>query len=264
VATDIYDNKATQNYTIERVNYKEKPQHYAYFFATDNYENSLQWKNLNNPTRDAGAIANELATRFDFDTIRILNPTLDELYEKLAETAQKKYHPDDQLFVFFAGHGYFDESTKQGGLVAKDSKGQNMRHYYSYAALEDLLSKHPCRHVFAVIDVCYSGTFFESIAQARGPQVIANSSSKNTELLRAELAKYKTRYVLTSSGKNEVSDGYQHSPFAEGLLEVLRKTTKTLRLSDIQNAVQNIPPYPRLAPFKQNEAGSDFLFELEK
>lgn len=272
VATDVNDNVSdTLKIKIIRKDTLYEPKYKAIFFGIDKYEDK-GIKSLNNPIRDAVSIADELNSRFGFDTTIIRNPTLDKIDEVLHQTSIKTYEEQDGLFIFFAGHGYFDPATKRGGLVATNSKSKIFTSIYSYANLEDLLSKHPCKHIFLVIDVCYSGTFFETIANEsrltpvedlkRGIEVEKNGEGIKSYI--KEKLKYKSRYILTSSGKEPVQDGYNHSPFANGLLSILRNPgKKILTIEDIQSKVQEIESTPRLAPFKGNEAGGSFLFVLK-
>ena len=87
---------------------------YALLFATDKYDN---WSDLVNPVNDATTISQELKDRYGFEVELVENPTQDEMLVKIREYSQKKYKPQDQLFIFFAGHGQFDETFGDGYVV---------------------------------------------------------------------------------------------------------------------------------------------------
>jgi len=239
---------------------------FAYFFATDIYDDTEKWGNLKNPVKDAKALAEVLHDKFSFDTALVFNPDLDHIENILEGSFNKDYAENDQLFIFVAGHGYFKDMTHQGFIVAKDSYGTSSRNYLSYSHLSDLLSKHPCKHIFLVIDVCHSGTFFPTVAirgsipDSRGVGRLECGNDYNHFV--NESLKLKSRVALTSSGKEVVSDGTVHSPFAYKLLELLRTSPKgeVLTISSIKQAVQKVPPFPKMGGFGSNEPGSDFLF----
>ena len=92
---------------------------YALLFGTDQYD---EWNDLFNPVKDAETIAEELKTSYGFETEVVENATTSEMMAKLREYAKKSYQPDDQLFIFFAGHGQFDDIFTTGYLVGKDSR----------------------------------------------------------------------------------------------------------------------------------------------
>lgn len=242
-------------------------QSFALFFASDEYIHSDNWSALKNPIKDANSVATELYDKYNFDTTLVLNPGMEKIEMMLEESFNYDYGQNDQLFIFFAGHGYFKETTSQGFIVANDSYGTSGRNYFSFSDLADILSKHPCEHIFLVIDVCYSGTFFPTVAlrdgniSDRGAIVLSINEINHSNFIKNSL-KYKTRVALTSSGKEVVSDGITHSPFAFKLLEILRTTTQgtILTVSSIKQAVQQVPPFPKMGGFGNNEPGSDFIF----
>jgi ABC-type uncharacterized transport system substrate-binding protein len=240
--------------------------HIAVFFATNEYDDKDRWSTLQNPIKDAVAIAEVLHDRYGFDTIIVRNPELINLEKNLRVLSQATFGESDQLFIFFSGHGFFYEETKEGFIVAKDSEDDYTTTYFPFSRLADMLTKQPCKHIFLVLDVCYSGTFFNTIAtkgeltaDSKGAEII--TGDYNTSLLNA--SEYRTRMVMTSSGKEMVSDGVAHSPFAAALLSILRSSNqKIITAYDLMQAVQNIPPYPKIGAFAGDEPGSNFFFIL--
>jgi uncharacterized caspase-like protein len=151
---------------------------YALLFATDDYSS---WPALINPIPDAHAIADELKNSYGFDVNVVKNPTREEIVETLREYGKRKYGPGDQLFIFFAGHGVYDEVFKQGYIVAKDSRmdDTNRLTYESYDDLRQIINSIPAKHILLVVDACFSGTLDQRIGQAssRGAESYANFSS---------------------------------------------------------------------------------------
>lgn len=235
---------------------------YAILFATDSYD---YWNPLVNPINDSKTIQNELNENYNFITELVQNPTKVTLKSKLREYAMKKYEPDDQLFIFIAGHGQFDNTYKEGYIVTKDSllNDDIKDSYISHSELSTIVNNIGCKHIFLMMDVCFGGTFDQKIAQ-RGDIDNEYKEITRTEFIKRKL-KNKTRLYLTSGGKEYVSDGRagQHSPFARKFLEALRNyggSDSILTQSEINNYLEKLNPEPRSGEFGNNEPGSDFIF----
>ncbi|MBK7653059.1 MAG: caspase family protein [Flammeovirgaceae bacterium] len=95
---------------------------YALIFATNNYDDL---NNLTNPIYDSKTIEELLRTRYGFKTEIITDATHDEILEKISEYNTRKFNPQDQLLVFFAGHGVFDDNLNEGFVAARDSKSND-------------------------------------------------------------------------------------------------------------------------------------------
>ncbi|HLF33983.1 MAG TPA: caspase family protein [Cyclobacteriaceae bacterium] len=236
---------------------------YALLFATDHYD---QWNALVNPINDANAIAEELKNNFGFEVELVTNATQDSMMRKLKQYADKSYMDNDQLFVFFAGHGQFDESFKEGYLVCKDSKLNDAGKisYLSHSNLRSIINNIPVKHIFLVMDACFGGAIDPLLAMQgyRGEEYDAEMS--NAEFIVNKL-KFTTRKYLTSGGREYVPDGIpgHHSPFARRFLEALRSyggRDKVLTIPEVYSYVENLQPVPRAGEFGRNEPGSDFIF----
>lgn len=237
---------------------------YALFFATDDY---MQWADLVNPVNDTRTIARELEQNYGFNTELLIGATKKEILKTLKQYARMDFGENDQLLIFFAGHGKFDEFFGEGYVVCtdseKDDEGNNS--YLSHSSLRTIVNNVPCKHTFLVMDVCFGGTIDPFLAQTgqRG------GGGGGKELSQAEFIerkmKFKTRKYLTSGGKEYVPDGTpgQHSPFARKFLECLRNYgghDKIITLGELSLFFERLMPEPRSGEFGNNEPGSDFLF----
>ena len=241
---------------------------YALLFATNNYED---WSDLVNPVNDAREIARELKESYGFKVELIENATKEKILLKMREYSQKSYLDYDQLFIFFAGHGHYDEINGEGYIVTKDSRNNDMtfNSYLSHNILRNRINNVPSEHIFLVMDACFGGTFDPSIARSgsRGGMDIYQELTK-LELIERRL-QYKTRQYLTSGGKEYVPDGRpgMNSPFASKFLEALRGDggpDQLLTINDIKEYVILVRPEPKQGPFGSNESGSDFVFERKR
>jgi hypothetical protein len=235
---------------------------YALLFGTDDYES---WDNLQNPIRDISTIAADLKEMYGFEIEIVKNPTKLEMMQKLREYARKTYLPEDQLFIMFAGHGYFDQLFNQGYLVCRDSKitDEERLTYISHNSLRSIIDNIPNKHIFLTIDACFGGTFDPYISSSahRGGMY---DDLGNAEYISRKL-KLKTRKFLTSGGMEYVSDGRpgQHSPFTRKLLEAIRSyggSDGILTLAEMKAYIEKIDPEPRFGEFGSDEPGSDFIF----
>lgn len=240
---------------------------YAILIGTDNYQ---YWDNLINPVNDTKTLAKELREVYGFETDVLLDPTSEDVWAKLREYAMKSYMDNDQLLIFFAGHGQFDEVFGEGYIVCTDSKlsDQAKNTYISHVRLRNIINNIPCKHTFLVIDACFGGTFDPLIARAdvRGQDALYGEISKG-DFIKRKL-QFKTRRYLTSGGKIYVPDGRpgHHSPFTRKMLEALRNyggSDQILTLSEVLIYVEKLNPEPRFGEFGDNEPGSDFVFVVK-
>ena len=233
---------------------------YALLIGTDEYVSMPQ---LSNPVNDVGTVAKELETNYNFSVEKITNPTLEQIYTTLRNYNKKQFSDQDQLFIFIAGHGEYDEVFQEGYLVASDSKKNDevKQSYLSHSNLRTLVNNIPCKHIMLVLDACFGGTFDPTVA-ARGG---GNPDTANRNLFILRKLNYKTRLYLTSGGKEYVPDGRpgQHSPFTRKFLDALRSYgggDKILTVNEVYSYIEKVTPEPRHGEFGNNEPGSDFLF----
>jgi WD40 repeat protein len=264
-AIDIYNNETINEFVIHRspkVKGKidasgREGSDYALVIATDEFN---EFNDLTNPVYDGRTIAKNIEDKFGYHVDTLFNPTKTEIYKKLREYNKRVFSDDDQLFIFFAGHGEFDDVFSEGYLVAKDSKADDevKETYISHSNLRTIIDHIPCKHIFVTMDVCFGGTFDPQVAKEGG---VASSTNHfiATKLL------YRTRLYLTSGGKKYVPDGRegQHSPFATEFLNALNSNgnkDNILTTSEITQYVEHLQPKPQNGAFGDNELGSDFLF----
>lgn len=235
---------------------------YALIFATDAYEN---WDDLINPISDAQMMAAVLKDKYGFAVEIITNATLEEITSKLYDYNTRRFSPQDQLFVFFAGHGYYDDVLGEGYIVAsnslKNDKGKTS--YLSHNILRQRLDNMKCEHIFLAMDVCFGGTFDPVLAKSRAAEAMDETSDR--QYLVRKLSK-RTRKYLTSGSKEYVSDGIpgKNSPFAAKFIQALREigggSGRILTLLELNNYFQRLQTEPRFGSFGTDDPASDFVF----
>jgi hypothetical protein len=245
-----------------------KGRDYALLFATDQYKDRA-WRPLRNPLRDATAIAEELQENYGFTEARVVrNPTHSQILNTLKEYLDKRrFEDNDQLFIFFAGHGLYRPQLDLGYIVASDSKGPDDdptdQSYLSFETLYRYVDRIRAKHIFLVLDVCHGGTFAEAMAMRGDPARSDYDAATPTERV-SRILRRTTRKYLTSGGNEYVPDGSgAHSPFAAKFLEALRRRTSEgiLTATDVYQVVRQVRPNePVFGDFGKYEPVSDFVF----
>ena len=111
---------------------------------------------MSKPINDANAIADELRSNYGFETEILQNPTRDNIVAALRKYRDRNYADDDQLLVFIAGHGYYNETLKEGFIVAthsctdKDQLAETST--LSNSTLARILDVTRSKHIFLILD----------------------------------------------------------------------------------------------------------------
>src|SRR5439155_1732495 len=180
--------------------------------ATDQYDS---WPTLANPVNDSRALEQDLKALYGFEVERLEGPTVAQIKQTLIRYQSLSFGPDDQLFIFFAGHGAFVDAESEGFVIGRDSNrdvepAPAIAHY----SLAKLIDKIPANHILVALDVCYGGTFDARLAAAtsRGDEF----AELDPQQILVRKLKYRTRLFVSSGGKEYVPDGRpgMHSPFA--------------------------------------------------
>ena len=246
-----------------------KGRYRALLIATDEYK---EWGGLKNPISDAEAIARELVSNYGFEKPTVLkNPTKREMSRALTEMRGWQFGPDDELFIFIAGHGTYDRDLDTGYLVASDSEKNDPGHdtYYSQFDMAKVIGAIPAQHILVVIDACQAGA---GLAALRGDDPNGDIANKPGEKLQGLLRRKdrKSQLWLTSGGEDYVPDGEgNHSPFTYQFLRALASGANdprgegVLTFIDLLNYVQRVPapaPQPTHGGLPKNVPGADFWF----
>jgi peptidoglycan/xylan/chitin deacetylase (PgdA/CDA1 family)/uncharacterized caspase-like protein len=191
---------------------------WAVVVGIDNY---TKWPKLHYAVNDANGIKEALLTKFHFNpdhVFTLLNEdaTREKILSVLGDTLSnpKNVQKDDRVFVFFAGHGTtrkLPSGRDLGYIVPVDADTQNFQgESISMTNFQDISESIPAKHVFFVMDSCYSG-----LGITRG---FATSNYLK------EMARRTARQMLTAGGADEeVADNGPngHSVFTWTLLQGL-------------------------------------------
>ncbi len=212
-ATEIANNKIKSKYYSDS---------WAVVVGINQYK---EWPKLSYAVNDAKAIENKLIKQFGFKQDHIFslydqNATRDNIMELLANTMAdpRKIKPNDRVFIFYAGHGMTRKlpSGRDLGYIIPVDAALDKFHSRSISMthLRDFSEMIPAKHVYYVMDSCYSG-----IALTRG----GGANSMQTSYLN-EITNRTARQILTAGGADQqVADGglNGHSIFTWTLLKGL-------------------------------------------
>jgi uncharacterized caspase-like protein len=139
---------------------------YALLIASDRYDH---WNSLGNPVKDAEALKKVLSEKYGFEVETFYNKSRGEILDEIEKYTKRQYREQDQLFVFFAGHGVVSQ-YKQGFLVTKDSPAEltrdNENGFVSSNSLISMLNGNlSLKHLFLAFDACYAGAIWTPTVQ---------------------------------------------------------------------------------------------------
>jgi len=180
------------------------------------------WPQLGCAVADALAVARVLEAQYGFEPANVVtltdaDATKDRIQREMGQLCEHAGE-QDALLVFFARHGQTEElhgGGNMGYLVpvgGETDKSANMVSLIPMDDLERWARKLSCKHVFFVLDACFSG-----LAASRG---MAQEDLQYVGFL----ASRQSRLVLTAGGKdqqvNETPE-FGHSYFTRRLLRAL-------------------------------------------
>lgn len=212
---------------------------YAVIIGLDHYADQ-RIKPLSYAVRDAKGIQETLLKYYKFDEIIPLyneQATKDRIMEVLTEELPAKMGDQDALFVFWAGHG--NQETGAGGkeigfLIPFDGSWDKLRKNISMTDFKETIStKLPAKHIFYVMDACYSGLLTAT-------RSVDTKTRRDLNYLK-EITKENVRQVLTAGSKGQEvldSGGYKgHSVFTGRLIQVLEANNDFKTANEIQSIV---------------------------
>lgn len=245
--------------------------YHALIIGNNTYD-SQQFPILTTAINDAEATEKVLREQYGFNTTLLRNATRYDILaalNKLRETLTAQ----DNLLIYYAGHGELDDSGNRGFWLPVDAKQDDPRTWISNSAISDILNTIKSNHVMVVADSCYAGT----LSVAALPRVDETISDDMQREWIAAMLKARARMVLTSGGVSPVMDGGGdgHSLFARAFLETLRENSGLIDghtiyrdvLGRVQNRARqlNTRQTPEYAParYAGHEAG-EFFFNGRK
>ncbi|MEZ4776861.1 MAG: caspase family protein [Bacteroidia bacterium] len=186
------------------------------------------WNRLHNAVKDCSDLSKVLTSYYQFDQANVITlfneeATRENILETL-ESLQDVLNKEDNLVIYYAGHGYYDEQASLGYWVPSNARLNKIPDFIGNSTIHDYLRTINSKHTLLIADACYAGSLF---ANTRG---VVDENNRS-------------RWAFTSGDIEKVWDGQpgQNSPFARCLIRILQSNTKSkLRADELIQIVSDL------------------------
>jgi len=236
--------------------------YWALLVGIDDYQNAPK---LETAVKDVTGVRDVLVTRYGFTLEKITLLTNEQATRTNVEHELYKFgqlaKPDDSIFIYYAGHGQYDEEGRLGWWVPVEGLPKNPGTFITNASIRDYVEGMKARHVYLVADSCFSGTLF---GKSRAMPPI-------NDQFFARLYAKQSRWGLTSGGTEPVADRGKggHSIFAYHFITLLKENVDPYLIPSViydriaPSIANNADQTPRSEPLKgAGDEGGQFIFRL--
>ena len=145
---------------------------------------------------------------------------------------------EDQLMVYFAGHGEVHPISQNSTLIPYNGKRNQPRSWLDYPLVQGYLRQLQARHVLLITDACFAGATFRD----------GSGETKPSDAVIKRLFELPSRYLLSSGGYEVVDDASFpkdgeaacQSVFSWGLVEYLKRCDDPcVCVEDLARGVRN-------------------------
>lgn len=271
IATDLKQNTRTKEFIIERISKQQQTivvnnqtnntglqtgKYYALIIGVQDYRNP-GINDLDQPISDAQKLYNVLLNNYTFENRNmkfLKNPTKSNITDAL-DYYSNILTENDNLLIFYAGHGHWDKKFKQGYWLASDANKNKRGTWLSNGIIRDYMQGIPAKHSLLITDACFGGGIFKS-----------RDAFANASVAINQLYKLPSRKALTSGALSEVPD---KSVFIEYLVKRLGQNTAkylsseqlfaSFKIAVINNS--STGQVPQFGEVKETgDEGGDFIF----
>jgi hypothetical protein len=232
---------------------------FALIIGVSDYEDESL--TLDNTVRDAQKVQDILQRKYGFkqdNTVFLEDPDKEEIMEAFADL-QELMNENDNLLIFYAGHGHWDKIAHKSYWLPADADKKVKTNWISSVEIADQLAALPAQHVLIVSDACFSGGFLKS----------RDISHESEEVYNA-LYRKKSRRIITSGDLETVPD---ESVFIKYFIKSLEQNNKDYFseedfFSDFKKAVianspnEQVPQNGTLQ--MAGDEGGNFIFRIDR
>ena len=119
-------------------------------------------------------------------------------------TLRAELTEEDNLLIYYAGHGYLDRQSGDGFWLPADADRDSQANWVPVHTVTSTLRAMSAKHVLVIADSCYSGTLLRE-----APVSLEVGADRATELSR--ISSMRARKALTSGGLEPVVDIRKYS-----------------------------------------------------
>ncbi|MBC7914694.1 MAG: caspase family protein, partial [Pyrinomonadaceae bacterium] len=173
IAADLAGNLTKQTFEIEKASAtvavtpvavtEKQGKNYAVFIASQSYDDSTI-PSLENPIADAIKLKIILKNNYNFieeNIFNLFNPQRIDFKKKFLEL-REALQPEDNLVIFYAGHGIWVDKEKKGYWLLTDALRNDVNTWVPNKEVLDMIAELPARHTLLITDACFSGSVFKS------------------------------------------------------------------------------------------------------
>ncbi len=272
-ATDIKQASSTKTFTIKRkspdvdktdvvvVNPVDKidigfGKYYALLIGVSDYNDASNVPDLEGlPTKDAKDLKDILVNQYSFEEEHVVllnnSPTENQILREFVKL-KKKVTNKDNVLIFYAGHGVYDEATETGSWLPSDADPEYGLNMISNSTIKDYIKGINSKHTLLISDACFSGSIFKTRSYKAAPKSIKR---------KFELP---SRKAITSGTLKTVPN---KSVFLKYLIDRLRNNQEAYltarkifdRIEEpVMNNSKNVPQYGTIQ--EVGDEGGDFVF----
>jgi hypothetical protein len=189
---------------------------------------------------------------FEENNITIIkDATRSDILNAFAELRQNASE-NDNVLIFFAGHGRWMEEMQMGFWIPVDAQSDNESNWLSNSDITTQIRALKAKHTLLISDACFSGTIF------------ASRSGFSDNIGVVKLYDLPSRNAMTSGNKTEVPD---LSVFMKYLVKRLEEnSSKYLTAGELYMSLKiavtgNSPAVPMFGPLQNTgDEGGNFVF----
>ena len=255
-AFDRFNNKSELKFTVLRAGSFIAGKFYAIVIGVQNYRDRTV-NSLDYPIQDAENVAAVLTEQYSFDKndVTVLRDPDRKTIIKVFSDLRTKLTSDDNLVIFYAGHGIWDEELRQGYWLPSNASASEPSEWLANSTVRDYIRGIKSKHTLLLADACFSGAIFKT----RDPFPRADMAVQKTYELPSKTA-------ITSGAMKSVPD---RSVFIEYLIKRLKENKEKyfyaqklyLELKDpvINNSPNGQTPLHGVIN-EAGDEGGDFIF----
>ncbi|MFC2111788.1 caspase domain-containing protein [Bacteroidota bacterium] len=231
-----------------------KGEYYGLIIGIDNY-NDPDLVDLDHPITDATLLYSTLIGNYMFEPenlILLKDPTRADIIENL-DILSYRLTENDNLLIFYAGHGYWDERKETGYWLPADAEQFSSVNWIRNSTIQGFVDDINTRHTLLISDACFAGSIFKTRGAFQDASIAVN-----------KLYSLSSRKAMTSGTLKEVPD---KSVFIEFFIKRLLDNNKKYMssgelFSSFREAVlNNSPNTPQYGVIQDTgDEGGEFIF----
>jgi len=229
-------------------------EYYGLIIAINQY-NDPALADLDHPITDASFLYSTLLGSYTFqpENITLLRDATRADIIRALDHLSDRLTPRDNLLLFYAGHGHWDENRETGYWLPADAEQTSSVNWIRNSTIQDYLEDINTRHTLLITDACFAGSIFKTRGTFEDASMAVN-----------KLYSLSSRKAMTSGTLQEVPD---KSVFIEYFLKrLLDNDKKYLSGGELFNSfreavLNNSPNIPQYGVIQDaGDEGGEFIF----